>query len=112
MVYYKTTTSIFNKILDIEPRYGEFEVTCVVDYHIDPGQRGILFAAPEDCQPEYPPEVEIELVDAFIEYGSYKHTIGVDSIWWNMIEAQLLGNDSLQDEIFAHDYERQEDGAY
>lgn len=78
----------------------EFDLDLVVDYTISGGQVGIYNAAPEDCQPEYPADVEIEIESMEIEYGKHNYKLTKESRWWDIIEERLNEDDWIIAQVF------------
>ena len=82
----------------IEINGVEWEADCVISYTVSEGQEARLNAAPEDCQPGYPPEVEVELLSATISGGLVCIDLKEYS-WFDKIEEDMNEDEDLLSEL-------------
>jgi len=78
----------------IEINGNEFEIDIEFDYCVSGGQKGIYHMAPEYCQPELPPDYEVELKKCSLGYGSQAIDLK-ESRWWDIVQEGLNDNDRI-----------------
>ena len=84
-----------------------FKTECEISYFISGGQEGIFHLVPDDCQPAFAPDVEIELEEAFF-LNSYGHEVKINGAYWKEIEYFLENDSETIDKVLSYETEMQE----